>query len=338
MKESDAIDKIARYLSGELPEREQEDLLRWANESAENRSLWEDAQRLWELSEQYEAPPYEADLTQACDQVESRLDPAAEAPARPTRRIVLYRRLSGIAAALLIGLLVVWWLRAPQPSPAGPVAAATLVQTEPGEVRELRLPDSSRVWLNGNSQLRYDPAFEPRRVELVGEAYFDIARMEDHPFEITSGEAKTVVLGTAFNVRAYPTEDKVEVTVDRGKVALVEAEQPQVAVVLSAGKTGSYDKVEKSLVEAVSPKTNAASWKNRELVYEGTPLSEVIESLERYFGVQIEVANPALLNCRLDGDYPQPQLDKILEALAFSVDLRIRREANRYLVDGPGCD
>ncbi len=336
MKESDQIDKIARYLSGNLPENEQEDLLRWANESAENRSLWEDAQQLWKLSEQYEAPQHEANVTMGWEKVESRLDlPAEEAP-RPVRRIPIYRHLGRIAAVLLVAALAAWWLWNPQPDPR--ITPMTLVQTKTGEVRELLLPDGSQIWLNENSELRYDQEFTERQVNLVGEAYFDIARMEEKPFEIISGEAKTVVLGTAFNVRAYPTEDKVEVTVVRGKVALVEAEKPQEAIVLDAGKTGNYDKVEKNVTRVEAPKVNADSWKTKMLVYKDTPLSEVIESLERYFDVKIEAANPKLLNCRLEGSYHQPQLDDMLQIITATINSELNQQGNRYLLEGEGCD
>ncbi len=193
--------------------------------------------------------------------------------------------------------------------------------------------------MNGDSELRYDEKFDQRRVELKGEAFFDIARMEEKPFEIYSGVAKTLVLGTAFNVRAYPTEDKVEVTVVRGKVALVETKETQKAVLLEAGNAGSYDKAKKTVQKEEAPKVNADSWKTEKLVFENTQLNEVIESLERYFNVDIEASNPSVLNCHFTGNYEKPELDQILEVLAFGVDLSIEKyDDDRYLLEGIGCE
>ncbi len=124
MKESDQIDRIAQYLSGNLPEQERKKLLLWTKESEENQILFEEAKILWELTEQYEIPAYEADVPSAWDKVESRLDAPAEV--KTLQSISIYRQLTRIAAVFLIGALAAWWLLS---APVSEVPVMAVIQT-----------------------------------------------------------------------------------------------------------------------------------------------------------------------------------------------------------------
>src|SRR5690606_23654161 len=106
------------------------------------------------------------------------------------------------------------------------------IKTNNKEHRLIVLADGSKVWINANSELSWSPDFNMKRREVVlhGEAYFDIRHDPERPFIITTGDVKTTVLGTAFNIRAFPTEKAVTVTVKRGKVRVESANKKQATV------------------------------------------------------------------------------------------------------------
>jgi ferric-dicitrate binding protein FerR (iron transport regulator) len=211
------------------------------------------------------------------------------------------------------------------------------IQTFDKEKTEIILPDSSRVWLNENSKLVYDQTFGQRHVTLEGEAFFEVERLEDRPFQITSGGATTTVLGTSFNVRAYPEEDKIEVTVKTGKVALAVTKQAGTSVLLEAGESGIFDKKEETVAVAENVLINADAWKTAQFVFDEALAKDIIEALEQYFDINIAVSDPMILNCHYSTNLSRPVLPEALENLAFGLGLELKETDGGYLLSGKGC-
>ena len=215
--------------------------------------------------------------------------------------------------------------------------------TEASEKTQITLPDGSKVWLNENTKIAFAEKFETRIIRLEGKAFFEVEHLtEDQPFEILSGDTKTTVLGTSFNVRAYAQEQRVEVTVETGKVAfekVVEKEDKikAASVLLKAGDSGVFDKVEDSLNKKESKNENAVSWKTGQLIFENTQIREVKEVLERYFDVKINTSDEKILNCHFTGVYQKPELEQILEVLKFSLNVEIEKGQNEFTLKGEGC-
>src|SRR5882757_5500278 len=136
----------------------------------------------------------------------------------------LRRRLTAILAiaATLITIGTAVWLihRTSRPKDTSPLATLTKKTTERSEYKYLLLPDSTQVWLNASSSLEFPDHFKPgkREVILSGEAYFDVKHADKSPFVIHTGKISTTVLGTAFNIKAYPDRENIIVSVSRGKV------------------------------------------------------------------------------------------------------------------------
>jgi ferric-dicitrate binding protein FerR (iron transport regulator) len=215
------------------------------------------------------------------------------------------------------------------------------ITTAAKQTEEITLPDGSKVWLNGASTIRYAPQFETatvREVWLEGEAYFEVTHKPQQPFLVHSTGAVTQVLGTSFNIRAYPDEATVEVGVLSGKVnvALTANEQSQ-NLLLGPGNGALYDKKNASLHKKEIADPNLLSWKTHTLVFENAPLHVVVSSLERYFGVSIELVNPGLANCRFKGTFNQAKLQEILEVMEVSMSISTHHTGNQYSVSGKGC-
>lgn len=104
------------------------------------------------------------------------------------------------------------------------------------------LPDSSQVWLNTTSTIRYKKNFDliHRQIQLTGEAYFNVKGNEKNPFIIHTRDINIQVLGTQFNVEAYPAEELTRVVLSQGKVNVRSAQDSNIAVVLKPGYAASF--------------------------------------------------------------------------------------------------
>lgn len=315
----------------------------WTDADASHQRLFEEWTQVWALTEGAATSPFEADLGAAWAKVDAAISEGKPLQAeRPSTKIVhlskTMRRWS-VAATILLGIAAfAWWMNHSKPAEAQLVE----VHTFDHEKKQVTLPDSSHVWLNENSKLAYDPSFEKRHVNLEGEAFFEVERIVERPFEISSGNATTTVLGTSFNVRAYAAEEKIEVTVKTGKVALASNKTKGSPVLLTPGETGVFDKKEEKVTVAVREEENADAWKTQQLRYDDDKMAQVIASLERYFNVKIEVSNPALLECPYTSSFEpqgngQPELEVILAVIGSTIGFEFSKIDGQYLLTGKGC-
>ena len=328
-------DLMGRHLTGELSDADRKDLDAWLEADAENQKVFEEITGVWKMTEEQDSEiPFQA--TEAWGSVEQKLgwDEQEDADETPVRQLSPNRWWIGIAAAAAIVLLIGYnWLYQNGSTPAQQL----VFETKATETRELVLPDGSRVWLNENSRLSYAASFEERSIQMEGEAFFDVTRMEDRPFQIVSGEARTKVLGTSFNIRAYPTENKIELTVETGKVSFGKNEEKSQPIFIPAGESAVLVKKEEKVEKVETKISNATSWKNQKLDFDNTSMEEVIQSLERYFNIDIEVANRKILNCRARGSYNNPSLDNMFEVLKFMLYIDVQEQGDQYILSGEGC-
>ncbi len=323
---------LAKKLSGNATADELRQLENWRKEQVDNDKFAKDAEELWQMSDKYTDRPFVTDKKAAWQAIESKLDTQKTGKVvqmRPWRRVLQI-------AAMSVFIIGAYWLW--NNSMNNTAADFMAVHTYEDENKEIKLPDGSKIWLNENSSIHYAADFKKRDVTLNGEAFFEVARMEDSPFEITSGGATTRVLGTSFNIRAYPEETQVELTVKTGKVAFSD-ENKQDTKILIAGEAANYKKEEKRVTESPALGVNALAWQTKKLAFISTPFSQVEKDLERYYGVDIEVKNPALANCRFaGGTFKKAKLSEILELLQITMDWQVSQDGTKYIIDGEGCE
>jgi transmembrane sensor len=342
MEDAKYLDMMAKYLSGNLKGPEREALFAWIEQSEANRKFFDEMIQLWSISNDYEDESFEADVEKAWQHLDDRLSnrkhPASSEGSAPSDKIIPlsnYHRWWRYAAVILLTLVLgVWLWMDPYDW------RLTTVATAGGsEVKEYTFPDGSTVWLNERTTLAYRWPFWTRDVHLEGEAFFDVQKAAERPFTILSGEARTTVLGTTFNVRAYADEAVVEVTVRSGVVRLEDRSQRGREILLEAGNSGIFDEKSQEVRVLDGMSSNADAWKTRRLEFEETPLEEVIPVLERYYGVKIEVANEAILKCPLNFKGTNPRLSNLMETIEFSLnDVETeRRNDSLYLFRGQGC-
>jgi ferric-dicitrate binding protein FerR (iron transport regulator) len=175
--------------------------------------------------------------------------------------------------------------------PSQPVnTALQSLYVPPGNRAFLTLPDSSSVWLNSNSTLRYPGAFDggARMVELDGEAYFDVAGRDGQPFVVKTGKYHVEALGTTFNVDAYAGQPDFSTALFTGKVRLYREPDDTAPLYLNPGEAASL--ADDSL--RVSPvRTNPSRWREGLIVIEDHTFEEIMRMFEKYFDQQIIVGN-----------------------------------------------
>ena len=182
----------------------------------------------------------------------------------------------------------------------------------------------SYVWqmvrLNSGSRLLDNDKFgkENRNLELVGEAYLDVRRNEQIPLVVKVGGLDIKVLGTKFNVNAYPEKSEVKVSLLEGSVSMHAGNSPESAI-LKPMETGVYQAGSNQITVHPGLDSNALVWMKNQLLFTGEAFEEIARMLERRFDVKINIHNDALRKRRFGGDFGEEEsIDKVLKIMAVN--------------------
>gem|GEM_PF-1573192 len=230
-----------------------------------------------------------------------------------TRQITPRPKWLGLAASIVLILGFGYWLIDGQESSTQFIT----YQTGYGEQFSQMLEDSSTITLNAGSELFYLPfdVQAQRKVVFEGEGYFEIAKDSLKPFLIQSKDLIIRVVGTAFNVEAYPDEDFYRVSVTEGVVKVgFGGEQGGFQEELTKGQAILYNKAEGTYtLEKAAP----AFWKEQVLAFHKTPFDQVIRKLERWYGLDLEVVDPTLYQLKLNGQFVDKDIHEMIRAIAY---------------------
>ncbi|RIV19045.1 DUF4974 domain-containing protein [Fibrisoma montanum] len=364
---------IGKYLAGETNPDESERVRLWLSQrdpSAEvdNQKEFERFERIWETAAQLKPPSEErkapVDTDAAWQKMRSRMqtgsstvsapapftvvrpdekDEAAPESNQPVVRPLpsdtqlarpLWSRYWQIAAALVLVSGLGWFLLKNQQTE--PVAVPQLAVTSTGKTVEKTLPDGSKVWLNRGSKLSYPQTFadDSREVVLTGEAFFEVKPDPSKPFRIQAGQATVQVLGTSFSVRAY--DSNVRVAVRTGKV-LFAAKKKEVTLVKNEQAT--FDSRADTIRKLVRVDPNVFAYRTGRLAFKGTPLSEVVQTINEVYRADVRLANAQLNNCLYanTGFENYDTVETVVYVVSETMGLRVRREGDRFIIEGTGC-
>lgn len=244
----------------------------------------------------------------------------------------LYR----LAAAVVIGAVLLFsgyeaFLHKPASSIILEVSATAQ------SLNNVTLPDGTQVSLNSNTHLKYPKKFARniREVTIEGEAFFEVKPNKNKPFIIHAGNAQIKVLGTSFNVNAYPETNKVEVIVETGKVQVTNktAETIQTnELILAPGDKGTLDCSSNAMQKTTNRDPNFLAWKTHNLYFKATSLSEVIDNLEKVYKVNIRLADTKLNDLRLTARFNDYSLDFILKVIETTFNIEVQNENGQYIL------
>jgi len=243
-----------------------------------------------------------------------------------------------LAVALLVLLIaagpLLWLVRTPDNHHPAPVASALAKRTtERSEYKYLLLPDSTQVWLNASSTLEFPEHFgtDKREVTLSGEAYFDVRHSEKTPFIIYSGKISTTVLGTSFNIKAYPDRQDIIVSVSTGKVK-VSYNNVSLATLVKGQQVKFNSRLNTMEEKKIAP-AEVAAWQQGNMSYDDEAFEDIVADLERLYNAKIRIDNDAIRTLKVSTSFRREiGIEGALQVLCRLTDTMLRQSNGWYII------
>jgi ferric-dicitrate binding protein FerR (iron transport regulator) len=299
------------YITGSIPPDELVHVEQWLEADPGNRKHLDMIRKIWEHSSSF--PSFDQiDMQKDWQVVSNRIGGGKTIAVKPKSRSVIYTitRIAAIAI-ILTGLGYMLYFLAGEPV----ILNRQLVVHTTDQKSTIDLPDGSRVYLNKGSSLHYPARFRSRlrRVDLMGEAWFEVAENRKKPFIVSSDGAEIKVLGTSFNIMADPQADRIIVSVVEGKVSFYPKDNEREAILLTVHEEGIF--VADSIYKHTVTNLNFISWKTGILNFDKTPLKDVMRSIEKHYQVPVFIEGNDLQNKTLTSVYDNQSLEEVLGEL-----------------------
>ncbi|CAL1518357.1 FecR family protein [Chitinophaga sp. MM2321] len=223
------------------------------------------------------------------------------------------------------------------------------IQTHNGSRSKAVLPDGSEIWLNGGSKLTYNPAMNKkgtREVFLSGEAFFNVARNADKPFIIRTSTMEVKVLGTSFNVKAYPGDKTAETSLISGVVEVTPHHDasrrirlaPNQKIIIRGTQEGNTRPGLGYSIENIKqlPEDNMigeTAWRDNILVFDNERFEDIALKMERWYDIKIHLTNNKLKNYHFTGTFKNESFPEILEALKVTTSFHCRITGNEVFIN-----
>lgn len=307
------LDKIIlNVLNNKASKEEYEILEAWKKESSDNIAF------LNEMKERASVGGYkEYDVKKAWDKVDTQL---TENTPKSSSKLWLIG-----ALILMVGAAVFYFSQ----RTAGPN-----IFDSGDEVQQIATTDNSSIWLNENTHLAEVSDFtQTREVDLKGEAFFDVVSDKEKPFVIHINDTEFIkVLGTSFNV--LNRSDNFDIAVYTGHVQL----HVLGGRVIDLYKNDRVKKVNGSYVKVNKIEQNILSWKTNTLIFDNTPLSDVLTKLEDHYKVNFNHGQVDLSSCNLRSKFQNETFDTVLSELESHFNLEYSKDQNNINITGIKCD
>ncbi|QCR24691.1 FecR family protein [Pontibacter sp. SGAir0037] len=342
MWKEEHFDLLLRYLQKNASEQETEEVEIWLKRNPENLEILEELEAHYQSvlldQETYDVQEKGLGLLQKkLDLLEGQHQ---EHQSRQTPiQSVFSWRMAAVAAfmLLLISVGIFFYVYTSVEKQTASFASITK-QTGKGQRSRLILPDGSTVYLNSESSLTYSSNYyeTERTVYLQGEAFFEVIPDSEKPFRVETASFTTQVLGTSFNVQAYPHYTTTSVAVATGKVKVLDNTEQEL-VKLVPGQQLSYDHATHAYAtETITPE-EVISWTKGQLIFKNTPLDELISELERWYDISIELQNQELSNCRFTATFDNLTLNESLYLLSITTNLNYTQHGRTITISGKSC-
>lgn len=333
-------ESFQRWMAGTALPAEVEPWQAWLGASSAHAQLLSEARSLWQAAQfQSEpAPEIEPELQRLQTRLALAQKPAATIRSLESRRANVDRALKSLASWKALGMfaiaagigLAILWPKAF--APEQPANATQTFTTAWGERLRLKLPDGTNVMLNARSTLRHASSWSEaieRRVELQGEAYFDVVAQSlpgangNQAFVVQTRDGAMTVLGTKFVV--YERNVGTRVAVEEGRVLVQAGDTTAARLVLTAGQLVNFQRNELALTPENKALGFHTTWWQEEWQLEATPFAEIMHRLEETYGVRVEVSEAALRERTLSGTIDNRDFESVITALAKALRLRVQR-------------
>ena len=309
---------LIRYFSGELSSEESIFVENWIEESEENKKLAEQILHIF----------FSIDILQSAKNLET--DKALK---KVRKRILtktkysftnIFKRVAAILILPFFCATLYFFVK----DASEPVQLITM-KASIGMVASFTLPDSTKVWLNAGSTLKYPAKFngKTREVELEGEAFFNVTKDDKCKFVVSLKDSLSVeVLGTKFNIEAYGDDNIINTTLVEGNIQFSHYHNGNkiLTQVMPAQRLTYNSKENEVSVKNVSVMPDIA-WKYNKIIFEKTSLEDALKILKQHYNVEFIIRDEALKNNSFTGKFTEEQLETILIFFSISTDIKYRR-------------
>ena len=315
---------LKRFVDGLYTRKDADDLLKHFHAGKYNTEISEAMDNVWEEMEEDEV----SSLQHQQYREEARL--LLSRIRKPEKRFsfIPYLRYVAIVAVILsIGWGGFRLIRSNQEK----VLTYTEVHVKNGEHKRIILPDGTSVTLNAGSYLRYPREFitDVRRIEMNGEAFFEVTRDEEKPFLIHTKDADVKVLGTSFNVKAFDMDEQLTVSVQTGKV---QVDLPEAMMRLVPDEQFVMDKTKGEFQKRNEDARLSTVWIKGGLYFNRTPIRTVVNELVRMYNRTIEFAPGAEYDDYIYGEHDNKSLEAVLKSIQYSTDIKYRIENDKIVL------
>lgn len=321
------LDLIIRRLSkNDLGEEETIMLQQWLRESVHNQMVFNEISDIWLASAGNH--PTGFDPYMALKKVQTRIQKENKKVRKKKNPIFYALRIAAFALVLLVigGLSYYAGIRKGKTT-----TGFTEIVTPPGSRSRINLPDGTQVWLNGGSNLKFNNTFDEtdRSVTFTGEAYFEVKHNAKKPFVVNAGEIIVRVMGTAFNIKAYPEEETIETTLEQGSLSVEEInpdgksvsrailEPDQRAIFIKNNTVKEQLQISKKIDSQIY-----TSWKDNKLVFRNEPFKSLVLKLEKWYGITIEIEDAEINDYHFNGTFENETINDVLKIIHATLPIK----------------
>ena len=279
---------ISTFLAEGLEADVLEELKAWIAESEENRVHFMKCQEIWFSAVQEQEGKY-YDQEKAFELFEKRVE--KQKAEKRKARIPVWRGLYKYAVAILLFGFISYFSYQKGENSLRNALAEIEVEAPSGSQTRLHLPDGTTVLLNSDSRITYAQDFgvNSREVTLQGEGYFEVQKNPEKPFIVHVDDINVKVLGTVFNVRSYPEDSEIEVSLIKGKVNVFSASETRDNVILAPDEQLTYDKRSGKMNHHHVDALQTSQWTTGRLSFVNASVPEIMKAIERKYDVRIVI-------------------------------------------------
>ncbi|MEF9931827.1 MAG: DUF4974 domain-containing protein [Bacteroidales bacterium] len=333
---------LIRHINGETTLQESESVILWINKSADNETYYINLMNLIVLENVSREHPLGVGMSNelkedSLKRIQNKIDNKQHKPVINIWKLASYAAIALLFISIAFNLYqfggkdkVLVINKIP--------AVSNIINTyytENGVKGKLMLPDSSFVWLNSGSKISYPKEFDSdkRRISFEGEGYFDVVKNPQWPMEVITPKGMRVeVLGTKFHIKSYDNDDEEQATLFSGIIDISKTDGTKNVLNMKVLKPRESLRFTSKGAVVLTPRadtTKKIAWKRGELLFEQTPMQEVIKMLERWHGVEIIVKDPVVLSYKFTADFSSESIVQILELFRYTSPIDYTIEENK---------
>ena len=312
---------LTRYVMDEATEKERRQVAVWAHQSTENFDKLEKLYAVLRLVKEKEL----------VDQIDTAYHFAEfKKRIRKEASVYFFRQLSvwSVRAAAILFIPLLIYTYSLQTMPPKKVQAITIT-TKPSMIASFYLPDSTQVWLDAGATLTYPVQFDAkhRQVAMTGQAYFEVTKDAKRPFTVNASDQLSIeVLGTKFNIKAYPTENNIQTTLKEGlvRLSMFKGKKNENSVLLYPNQKATYSKKTHNVSIVKEEAYKNIAWKDGKLIFDRTPMNEVLKEITRRYNVQFKIKDATVLESVITGRFEVENVSQIMDYLHLASGLKYK--------------